>query len=415
MAFGLIERLIAFRYFRARRKESFVSIITVLSLVGITLGVATLIIVMSVFNGYRDQFMKIILGFQPHISITAPMGPIKDPNALKGELQQIDEIQQAIPIVYGEVLLTSDNYTTGVMVRGMEKSDFAERKSLGPNLKAGRLDNFQGNNAIIIGARLADRLRVQVGDSLRLISPEGNATPFGTIPRMKAYEIVGIVEVGLYEFDNRVIFMPMKAAQTFFKLPNAVTQFELTVKNPHDLFRVRQAIFDGVNRPVILQDWQQSNSQFLGAIEVEKFLMFIILTLVIMIASFNIISNLTMFVKDKSADIAILRTMGATRAQVLRIFFLNGLSLGFLGTFIGAVIGILFALNIEAIRQFLQSVFKITLFPADIYFLYELPSKIVPSEVAIICGISLLISFFATLYPAYRATKIDPVEALKYE
>lgn len=411
----LLEPFIAARYFRARRQESFVSVMTALSVIGIALGVATLIIVMSVFNGYRAEFIKIILGSQAHVTLNNPDGVIRGYTEIVARLQGLPQIEYAMPMIYGESLISSQGATSGALVRGVRPEDFVRRPLLADNLQAGDLKNFRGEDTAIIGVRMAERMGLKVGDQLTLISPRGNITPFGTVPRMKAYDIVGILEVGMFEFDNRIVFLPLEAAQLFFQAGGGVSHIEITAREPEDLLPLREAIFNTLEEPLRMQDWQQVNGQFLGAMAVERFLMFIILTLIILIASFNIISNLTMFVKDKAADIAILRTMGAPRAMILRIFFINGMGLGGLGTVCGLILGVLFCWKIETIRQILEQVFHISLFPADVYFLYELPAKVNPAEVALICAISLGISFLATLYPAWRAARVDPVEALKYE
>lgn len=413
---NIFERMLSLRYFRAKRKEGFVSFLTTLSVVGIALGVATLIVVISVFNGYRAEFLKIILGSQPHMTVFEPnYRPLGNYEKAGKIIENVAGVEAAIPIIYGEVLVSTKDFTGGALVRGIDGTDLSKRGFDKKSIKSGTLAEFKGVNNVIIGTRMAERLNLKVGDGLTLISPQGNVTAFGTIPRMKTYRIVAITEVGIFDFDNRIVFMPLEAAQLFFQYKNAVTQIEVITKHPDNLTPVRLGIIDMIKKPIFVQDWKDVNGEFLKAVATERFMMFMILTMIILIASFNIISNLTMFVKDKSSDIAILRTMGAGKSSILRVFLANGMILGLIGTLSGVLLGIVICLNLDAIRIGLEKLFHLSLFPASIYQLNHLPAKLEMGDMILICALSLGISFLATLYPAYRAAKLDPVEALKYE
>jgi lipoprotein-releasing system permease protein len=415
MPFNAFERMMAMRYLRARRQEGFISVIAGFSLLGIALGVATLIIVMSVMNGFRAELLGRILGLNGHMTVSAYGQPITDYAQLADRIKQVPEVTAANPLIEGQVLASANGAASGALVRGMRPEDLKAKTLVSGHIVRGSLDQFQGDDAIIIGVRMADRFRLNVGDKITLISPQGSATAFGTVPRMRAYPIVAIFEVGMYEYDNSFAFMPLEAAQVFFRLDNAVSGVEVMVTNPDD---VRQAAYDvarAVGPQLRVANWQQTNSSFFNALQVERNVMFLILTLIIVVAAFNIISSLIMLVKDKSQDIAILRTMGATRGSVLRIFLLAGASVGVIGTVSGFVLGVLFTSNIETIRQWLQSLTGTTLFDPTIYFLSHMPSKVEPMEVVSVVLMALALSFLATIYPSWRAARLDPVEALRYE
>ena len=413
--FSAFEWMVAMRYLRARRREGFISVIAWFSLLGIALGVATLIIVMSVMNGFRQELLTRILGLNGHLSVYGPANSLPGYDALAQQILQVGGVVDVSAMVEGQVMASARGVAQGALVRGMRPEAIARRPIITDNIVGGDLADFQGDNALLIGARLAQRLGVNVGDPVTLISPKGNVTAFGTVPRMRAYTVVATFEVGMYEYDSSFIFMPMDAAQVYFGLPDAATNLEVIIDNPDNAARVRDAIVAAVAAPLRVHDWQQANAAFFNAIQVERNVMFLILTLIILVAAFNIISSLIMLVKDKGRDIAILRTMGATRGMVLRIFFLAGASIGVIGTAGGVGLGLAFAQNIESIRQGIQGLTGGDLFAAEIYFLSQLPAIVDPVEVFWVVVMGLGLSFLATIYPSWRAARTDPAEALRYE
>ena len=412
--FGTLERMIAFRYLRARRQEGFISVIAIFSLTGIALGVATLIVTMAVMNGFRAELLGRILGFNGHINVYAAQGALTDYQDLAAQIKKLQGIASAVPTIQGQVMSTAGSQSSGALVRGLSLDDLKSQSLIANNLSPGALDNFKDNN-VIIGYRLAQTLGIKPGGSITLISPQGSATVFGTVPRIKTYTVAGTFNVSMFEFDNSYIFMPMETAQAYFNIDKAVTSIEVKVADPDQVRAYDREIFNALGNKVKIFDWQQSNLSFFNAVEVERNVMFLILTLIILVAAFNIISSMIMMVKDKGRDIAILRTMGATRGAILRIFILAGASVGFVGTFVGFVIGVEFATHIEGIRQFIQSIIGTDLFSAEIYFLTQIPARVDPYEVGAVVAMAFGLSFLATIYPAWRAARLDPVEALRYE
>ncbi|MBC9209138.1 lipoprotein-releasing ABC transporter permease subunit [Roseomonas aerophila] len=416
--FGAFERMVAFRYLRARKGERFVSVIATFSLVGIALGVATLIIVMSVMNGFRQELLGRILGLNGHLGIyAADGGGLRDFDTILARVRGLPNIVSAAPVVEGQVLLTSESGgATGGFARGIRPDDLRARPILANNIRAGNLAQFGGDDTIIIGTRLAQKLRVGLGDKVTMVSPQGRTTVIGMVPRLKAYTVVALFDTGMNEYDSGYVFLPLAAAQTYFQLRDAVSQIEIFVQNPDQVRQVTREI-SGVLSPMPFRvlDWQASNSSFFAAVQVERNVMFLILTLIIVVAAFNIISSLIMLVKDKGRDIAILRTMGASSGAIMRIFLLCGASIGILGTLIGFVIGLVFCLNIESIRQALQSLTGTQLFSPEVYFLTRLPAIVDTNEVTQVVLMGLGLSLLATLYPSWRAAKTDPVEALRNE
>ena len=416
MIFSPFERMVAARYLRARRREGFISIIAWFSLLGIALGVATLIIVMSVMNGFRAELLGRILGLNGHVGVYATAGGMSDFDALAARIREIPGVVRVTPTIDGQVMVTADAGTaSGAMVRGVRTEDLAARAVVAEGIRGGSLQDFQGDDAVVMGSRLAEKLGVSVGGKVTVISPKGNATAFGTMPRLRSFRVVATFNVGMYEYDSSFIFMPLDAAQRYFLLPERVTDLEVMVENPDKV----KVIVDGIRHltkdSFRVYDWQKANASFFNAIQVERNVMFLILTLIILVAAFNIISSLIMLVKDKGRDIAILRTMGATRGMIMRIFFISGASVGVIGTLGGVLLGLAFAHNIEAIRQFLQSLSGTELFSAEIYFLSHLPAKVDTVEVVSVVLMALGLSFAATIYPSWRAARLDPVEALRYE
>jgi lipoprotein-releasing system permease protein len=413
--FSGFEWLVAMRYLRPRRKEAFVSVISILSLVGIALGVATLIIVMSVMNGFRAELLGRILGLNGHLVIQSATGTIPDYDAVAMRISRVPGVTAAIPIIEGQVLVNSGQNSIGALVRGMTVDDLKRLTTVSSTLSADALKGYDDGNSIIMGARLAERFGLAPGMTVTLIAPKGAITPFGTTPRIKTYRISGTFQIGMSEYDQTFIFMPLQQAQLFFGYDNAVGGIEVMVKDPDRVADYVGPVENAAGRFVRAVTWQDMNSSLFGALQVERVTMFMILTMIILVAALNIISGLIMLVKDKGGDIAILRTMGATKGAIMRVFFIAGASIGTLGTVVGLLLGVVFCANIESLREFLSSLTGTELFNPEIYFLSQLPAKIDPYEVSVVVAMSLGLSFLATLIPSWRAARLDPVEALRYE
>ncbi len=415
MPFARFEWMLALRYLRARRRESFISVISGFSLVGIALGVATLIIVMAVMNGFRIELMDRILGVNGHIMVESWSGTLEDFDATAEKLRQIDGIVRVAPLVQGQAMASANDVNTGALVRGLRKEDLQNLTMVSDNVIAGSLDNFDKVTGVAIGRLLAQQLGLRVGDLMTLISPRGAVTPFGTTPRIKAYPVAAIFEIGMSEYDKTLTFMPLKEAQLYFNAGSGVTALEIMVEDPDGVAGLRAIMQAQADEPLRILDWQQTNSTFFGALQVERNVMFLILTLIILVAALNIISGLIMLVKDKGHDIAILRSMGATQGAIMRVFFITGSAIGVVGTLIGFAIGVLFCTNIEGIRQGVSNILGTELFSPEVYFLTQMPAEMNSSEVATVVIMALALSLLATLYPSWRAARLDPVDALRYE
>src|SRR5246127_1112460 len=413
--FAPFEWMLSGRYLRARRREGFISVIAGFSFIGIMLGVATLIIVMAVMNGFRQELLSKILGLNGHLLIQPLESPLTDYTAVADRVARLDGITLAAPLVEGQALASSPFNASGVVVRGMLGADLTKLSQIASNLKQGTLDGFDTGQGLVIGRRLAEQLSVRAGDNITLVAPRGAVTPMGTTPRIKAYKIAAVFEIGMSEYDSAFVFMPLTEAQAYFNRAGDVTAIEVYTDNPDHIDDFRKAVAEAAARPIYMVDWRQRNATFFNALQVERNVMFLILTLIVLVAALNIVSGLIMLVKDKSSDIAILRTIGATQGAIMRVFVITGASIGVIGTLVGFLVGTIICLNVESIRQFLSWLTNTQLFPPELYFLSKLPADMNLRETLAVLVMALGLSLLATLYPSWRAARLDPVEALRYE
>ncbi len=425
------EFFISRRYMRAKRKQVFVSIITFISIFGIFLGVAALIIVLAVMNGFEEDLRTKILGIKSHIEITANMaGPIKNYTAVREEIDKTPGVVASTPFIYTQAMIRSGNGVTGVVIRGLDTESSPKVINLG-KIREGQLeylnkipaDVLQGLPAedksltgIMIGKEMARNLGLSLYDTITIISPTGGiATPMGMVPRMKKFVVVGIFESGFYEYDSTLAFLSLKSCQEFLDMGDTVSGVDIVV---HDIYKadvIARNIQSKLGFPFFAQNWMQMNKNLFSALKLEKRVMFIILSLIVLVAAFNIISALIMIVMEKSKDIAILKSMGATAATIMKIFIYQGLIVGVVGTFFGCIAGLTIAMNLQKISLGVENIFNFKILPGDVYYLSELPSKVNYSDVVVIVIGTLVICFLSTIYPALRASKLDPAEALRYE
>jgi lipoprotein-releasing system permease protein len=413
--FAAFEWLLALRYLRARRKEGFISVIAGFSFLGILLGVATLIIVMSVMNGFRKELFNKILGLNGHVIVSKIGLGFDDYAEAAQKMAAIAGVKHALPLIEGQAMVSTPAQALAGVVRGLTEVGIKALPLIAGNVRAGTLDGFDGQDGIAIGSRLANTLRVTAGDTVTLVSPRGATTPFGTAPRIKPYRVAAVFEMGMSEYDRTMIFMPLSEAQRYFNRGDTVDVLELIVDDPENVAPVLAELKQTGIPNLSLSDWRQRNESFFTVLEVERNMMFIILSLIVIVAAFNIISGLIMLVKDKGRDIGILRTMGASKGAIMRVFLITGASIGVVGTLAGALLGIVFCWKIDEIRQFVAWLTNTRLFDPEIYYLTRLPADINPQTTAVIIAMALVLSVLATLYPSWRASRLDPVEALRYE
>ena len=414
--FNQTEQMIAFRYIKSRRVEGFISIAAWFSLIGIMLGVATLIVVMSVMNGFRTELVDRILGINGHLVVYEKNEPyVSNYNQIINKISDIKNVIAVTPHLEGQALAKSKSTVSGVIIRGVNWSDLAAKKLLWKSLTQLTIDNYKNNEDIIIGYRLAQRLNVNVGDFISLISPNGMETALGILPIKQNFKIGGFFDIGMYEYDNNFIFIPWKKAELFLSTKNIAHGIEIFLKDQKFTSSVSLNVKNKLGDELLVIDWKKRNSAFMSALAVEKNVMFIILSLIILVAAFNIISSMIMLVQTKKSDIALMRTMGASKYVIIRIFVLTGSIIGLLGTFAGTILGVVVSSNIEAIRNFLTKMLGSELFSAEIYFLSKLPSNIYINEVIMVICVSIFLTLFASIFPAWKASRISPAEALRYE
>ncbi|ABM44586.1 lipoprotein-releasing ABC transporter permease subunit [Bartonella bacilliformis] len=414
--FSSYQWMIALRYMIPNKKHMFTSIISIISLIGIMLGVFALVVVMAVMNGFRTELLNRILGMNGHLVIQTMDSDFSDYNTLIHSLESLNSVQFALPIIEGQALVQGNiGGGTGALIRGTRKEDLEKLKTVAQNIKSGSLAQFDQEEGVAIGSGLAEKLGLTIGSDLRMITPDGDETPFGVMPRVKAYKVVAIFEVGMSEYDSIFIFMPLHEAQAFFNLGTTIQSLELFLHDPDAIDQVKPVIMKEIDQPVYLVDWRIRNQAFFSALQVERNVMFFILSLIILVATLNIVSGLIMLVKDKSYDIAILRTMGARRNEIMCIFIATGMVIGFIGTALGLVLGIIAIVNINHIQDFISWLFNVDVFNPQLYFLAKLPARIEWDQTLMVAMMALFLSFLATLIPAWRAAKLDPVQILRYE
>jgi lipoprotein-releasing system permease protein len=413
--FAPCEWLLSGRYLRARRKEGFISVIAGFSFLGITLGVATLIIVMAVLNGFRRELLDKILGMNGHLLVQAQNSPLTDWNDVAERISRIPGVRLVAPVVDSPALASSPSNASGIRLRGIRAGDLKNLTSVINSIKQGSLEGFDEGQGVIIGSGLANQLSLRVDERITLASSNRAADPTRTGLRVKPYRVAAIFEVGMSEYDSSMVFMPLAEAQAYLNRANDITGIEVFIStDPDQIGNFRRIVTEAAERPLFLVDWRQRISSFFGALQIQRNVMFVIVTMIVLVAALNMISGLVMLVNDKGRDIAILRTMGASQGSIMRVFLIAGSAIGVAGTLAGFLVGMLICLNIDQIRQFLSWLTGIDLFPAKLYFLSKLPAEIDVGETSAVVIMALTLSFLATLYPSWRAARLDPVEALRY-
>jgi lipoprotein-releasing system permease protein len=413
--FSAFEWMVAFRYLRARRAHGSVSVIAGFSFAGIVLGVMALIVVMSVMNGFHHDLMEKMIGLNGHVFLQGVETPLTDYDAVTGRVAKVPGVALALPLVEGQAFATSPFNSGPALVRGVREADLKRLPGIEGHVTQGALDGFDAGQGVVVGARLAERLSLRVGDKITLIAPRGAQTPFGVTPRVKSYPVAAIFQIGMATFDSTFVFMPLAEAQAYFNLDGQANVIEVYVDDPDRMDAIRGRIAAAEQRPMIDTDWRELNKSFFDVLTVEANVMFSILTLIVLVAALNIVSGLIMLVQDKARAIAVLRTMGATRGAIMRIFLIIGATIGFVGTACGLVLGLLIAENVEPIRKGLSWLTGRNLFPAEFYYLSQLPSRVDARDVIAVAALALILSLAATIYPSWRAARLDPVEALRYE
>ena len=415
------EWFIGLRYLKAKRKQTFISIITVISIAGVTVGVMALIVVLSVMSGFEKTLKEKILGTQAHLAILeAGQEGMDHYEEVMNEIDRVKGVVSSAPFIVSQVMLSSESNVFGVVLKGVDPDREGKVTELAKNMRAGGLQNLKGVQTgdppgIILGVELAKHFSASVGDILQVISPLGTMTPMGMMPKMKRFRVAGIFYSGMYEFDNTFAYISIDSAQKFFNMGSRVTGIEVKTNDVYQVKEIGRRIRQKLGLPFWTRDWMEMNRNLFSALRLEKIAMFIILALIVLVAAFNIISTLIMVVMEKHKDIAILKSMGASSKGIMRIFMIEGLVIGVVGTTLGATLGLLIALNLEKVTGFVEKIFGFKILASDVYYIDKLPSQVNPLDIWIITGTAILISLLATLYPSWRASKLDPAEALRYE
>lgn len=413
--FAAFEWMMALRYLRSRRKKSVGSVIALFSFIGIVIAVMALIVVMAVLNGFRKDLFHKILGLQGHVIVMPVTGYFTDYTDAAQRVKALPGVRDVIPIIDGQGLASAPHTASGVVVRGLPEADLKQLSAVSSKIRFGSLENFDQGGGVVIGVRLANIMRAMVGDEIALVGPRGASTPFGTAPRVKRYTIRAVFETGMPDYDRAVVFMPVVEAQKFFNVEAGVQYLEILVNDPDTVETVKADIAKALGSNVVLSDWRDKNGQIYDALTLERKVAFVILMLIMLVASLNIVSGLIVLVKDKGRDIAILRTMGATRGTIMRVFFITGASVGIVGTFVGFVLGVTICMNANPIHDGLSWLFGGPLFNPRVYYLDRLPVNMDPTDVSAVILLTLALSLLATIYPSWRAARLDPVEALRHE